>query len=51
MLIQAVFDKLWIMDREVVGSDLTDTYHDLLTAEAQHTLTPRNGPPKQSQAS
>ncbi|MCA1603231.1 MAG: hypothetical protein LC776_16875 [Acidobacteria bacterium] len=38
MLTQAVFDKLWIMGAEVVGSELTDTYHELLTVEAKLTL-------------
>jgi hypothetical protein len=38
MLTQAVFDKLWIMDHDVVGSDLTDAYHELLTMEARLTL-------------
>ncbi len=38
MLTQAVFEKLWVMDHEVVGSELTDTYHELLTMEARLTL-------------
>jgi DNA invertase Pin-like site-specific DNA recombinase len=38
MLVQAVFDKLWVMGAEVVGSELTDTYRDLLTHEARLTL-------------
>ena len=38
MLTQAIFDKLWVMDHEVVGSELTGTYHELLTMEAKLTL-------------
>lgn len=38
LLVQAVFEKLWVMGREVVGSELTDTFHELLTAEAKLTL-------------
>ncbi len=38
MLVQAVFDKLWVMDTEVVGSELSNTYHELLTHEAKLTL-------------
>jgi site-specific DNA recombinase len=38
MLVQAVFDKLWVMDTEVVGSELTATYQELLTVEARLTL-------------
>lgn len=38
MLTQAVFEKLWIMDHAVVGSELTDTYHELLAVEARLTL-------------
>lgn len=38
MLTQAIFDKLWVMDHEIVGSELTDTYHELLTMEARLTL-------------
>ncbi len=39
LLTQAVFEKLWVMDTEVVGSELTDAYHELLTAEAQLALS------------
>ena len=39
MLVQAVFEKLWVLDHDVVGSELTDTYHELLTAEARLSLT------------
>jgi hypothetical protein len=35
LLTQAIFEKLWVMDTEVVGSELTDAYHELLTTEAQ----------------
>ncbi|SDG18862.1 hypothetical protein SAMN05216553_10687 [Lentzea fradiae] len=38
LLTQAVFEKLWVMDTEMVGSELTDAYHELLTAEAQLAL-------------
>ncbi|MGH8351719.1 MAG: hypothetical protein ACRES5_35015, partial [Pseudomonas sp.] len=38
MLTQTIFDKLWIMDHEIVGSELTDTYHELLTMEARLAL-------------
>jgi site-specific DNA recombinase len=34
MLVQAIFEKLWIVDDEVAGSDLTDTYAGLLGVEA-----------------
>jgi len=38
MLVQAIFDKLWVMDHEIVGSELTDPYYELLTMEAQLAL-------------
>lgn len=38
MLTQAIFDKLWVMDHEVVGSELTDAFHELLTMEARLAL-------------
>jgi hypothetical protein len=38
MLVQTLFGKLWIMDHDVVGSELTDVYHELLTMEARLTL-------------
>jgi hypothetical protein len=38
LLVQAVFEKLWVIGREVVGSELTDAFHELLTAEAKLTL-------------
>ncbi len=38
MLVQAVFEKLWVMDHDVVGSELTETYQELLTIEARLTL-------------
>ena len=39
MLVQAVFEKLWVMDHDVVGSELTETYQELLTMDAKLTLT------------
>lgn len=38
MLTQAVFEKLWVMDHAVVGSELTDAYYELLTMEARLAL-------------
>lgn len=38
LLTQAVFEKLWIMDAEVVGSERIDAYLELLTVEARLTL-------------
>jgi site-specific DNA recombinase len=38
MLTQAIFDKLWVMDHDVVGSELTDAYYELLTMKARLTL-------------
>jgi hypothetical protein len=35
MLTQAIFEKLWIMDAEVVGAELTTPFHELLTMEAR----------------
>ena len=42
MLTQAIFEKLWIMDAEVVGSELTMAYHELLTTEARLAKEARN---------
>ncbi len=38
LLVQAVFEKLWILDAAVVGSELTDAFAELLTLEAQLAL-------------
>ena len=38
LLTQTVFEKLWAMDNSVVGSELTDAYHGLLTLDARLTL-------------
>ena len=39
MLLQAVFEKIWIIDEQVVGVDLTLPFAEVLTVEAQ--LDPR----------
>ena len=38
MLIQAVCDKIWILDTGVVGLELTAPYAELLTVEARLAL-------------
>ena len=38
LLVQAVFEKIWIMDDAVVGAELTEPIATLLTFEAQLTL-------------
>lgn len=38
MLMQAVFEKLWVLDTTIVGSELTETFADLLTLEARLAL-------------
>lgn len=38
-LVQTVFEKIWILDTAVVGSDLTEPFAELLTREAQLALT------------
>jgi hypothetical protein len=35
MLLQEVFEKIWIIDNQVVGVDLTRPFAELLTIEAQ----------------
>ncbi len=39
MLIQAVCGKIWILDTEVVGLELTTPYAELLTVEVRLALT------------
>ena len=38
LLAKVVFEKVWIMDDEVVGSELTPTFHELLTVDAHAAL-------------
>ena len=38
MLLQAVFEKIWIIDEQVVGVDLTRPFAEVLTVEAQLDL-------------
>lgn len=38
MLMQAVFEKLWVLDTTIVGSELTETFAELLTMEARLAL-------------
>ena len=38
MLLQAVFEKIWIVDEQVVGVDLTRPFAEVLTVEAQLDL-------------
>jgi len=38
MLVQAVCDKIWILDTGVVGLELTTPYAELLTVEARLAL-------------
>ena len=38
LLVQTVFEKIWIMDAEVVGSELTEPFAELLTLEARIAL-------------
>jgi hypothetical protein len=35
MLLQAVFEKIWIVDDQVVGVDLARPFTEVLTVEAQ----------------
>ena len=48
LLIQAVFQKLWVLDHRVVGSELTDGFADLLTLEARLAWSTK--PPQMSRA-
>ena len=38
MLLQAVFEKIWIVDEQVVGVDLARPFTEVLTVEAQLDL-------------
>lgn len=38
MLLQAVFEKIWIIDEQIVGVDLTRPFAEVLTVEAQLDL-------------
>jgi hypothetical protein len=38
MLLQAVFEKIWIVDEQIVGVDLTRPFAEVLTVEAQLDL-------------
>jgi site-specific DNA recombinase len=38
MLLQAVFEKIWLIDEQVVGTDLTLPFAEVLTVEAQLDL-------------
>jgi site-specific DNA recombinase len=38
MLLQAVFEKIWIIDEQVVGADVTRPFAEVLTIEAQLDL-------------
>ena len=42
MLVQAVCEKIWILDTGVVGLELTAPYMELLTVEARLTLEAQN---------
>jgi hypothetical protein len=35
MLLQAVFERIWLIDDRIVGSDLTRPFAELLTVDAQ----------------
>ncbi len=43
LLVQTVFEKLWILDAAVVGCELTEPFAELLTLEAQLALQEHEG--------
>src|SRR5690242_10674315 len=38
LLMQAIFEKLWVLDMSIVGSELTETFADLLCLDARLAL-------------
>lgn len=38
LLVQTVFEKIWVMDSDVLGSELTEPFAELLTLEARMAL-------------
>jgi hypothetical protein len=43
LLMQAVFEKIWVVDRGVVGCELTDAVAELLTLEARLAVEEEQG--------